>query len=96
MLTAPISPFSNTAPGASRLQTPALMLAALLLTGCAYAPGMVISKGGVASTTAQANPYSITTQRAATPAGAAASGSSSNIDAPPPGALLRITPELIR
>ena len=94
MLTAPISPLLNTSPGASRLQTPALMLAALLLTGCAYAPGMGMGAGAPKGATAQANPYSITTQRAATPADAAAGASS--LDAPPPGALLSITPELIR
>ena len=97
MLTAPISPLLNTALVASRLQTPALMLAALLLTGCAYAPGMGMGMGAGApkGTTAQANPYSITTQRAATPADANAAASS-GMDAPPPGALRSITPDLIR
>ena len=41
----------------------------------------------------QANSYSITTQRATTPPGSASGASA---DAPPPGALLSITPELIR
>jgi polysaccharide biosynthesis/export protein len=58
------------------IKTPALALVAILLTGCALAPGMYI---GDTRKNTSSNPF----------AGAAA-------DAPPPGALKSITPELIR
>ncbi|MGH8857620.1 MAG: polysaccharide biosynthesis/export family protein, partial [Polaromonas sp.] len=44
---------------------PALALLAAWLTGCAYAPGLFMGDG-VAGPDPQANPYSITTQRATT------------------------------
>ncbi|MBT9477354.1 MAG: polysaccharide biosynthesis/export family protein [Polaromonas sp.] len=61
---------------------PALMLAALLLSGCAAAPGMYI-RAAMGSLTG-ASPEKTATEGAA------------SADAPPPGALLTITPELIR
>jgi len=93
------------------LQWPVLALAASLLTGCAFAPGLNIG-AALGTTDQQANPASgatdqqanacsittsITTRRAAAP-GTAPSGScaASATVAPPPGALLSITPELIR
>lgn len=65
-------------------------LVAAWLTGCAFAPGLSM-RDGVAGPDPQANPSSITTQRATPLPGAGA-----DADAPPPGALLSITPELIR
>lgn len=72
----------NTPAGASRLKIPALMLAALLLSGCAAAPGMYI-RAAMGNLTGAA-PEKTGTE------------SDANADAPPPGALLTITPELIR
>lgn len=82
MSNAPSLPLLNTPSGASRLKMPALMLAAILLSGCAAAPGMYI-RAAMGSLTG------------ASPDKTAAEGTSS-ADAPPPGALLTITPELIR
>lgn len=77
MSTAPTLPLLNTPRGASRLKMPALMLAALMLSGCAAAPGMYIG-GAVGSQST------------------VAADGSDGADAPPAGALLSITPELIR
>lgn len=71
---------------------PVLALALVWLSGCAYAPGMSMGTG-MAAKDRQANPYSITAQRTTSEPGAPAG---SGVDAPPPGALLSITPELIR
>jgi len=92
MLTVPLIYLFHTA-RASRLQAPTLALTTLLLTGCAFAPGFSMGNLAGNGSSAQTNPYSITSQRAASPAGAA---TGDNLDAPPPGALLTITPELIR
>lgn len=73
-----------------RCSAPAVVAA--WLTGCAFAPGLYMGDGA-RSPDPQTNAYSITTQRAATPPGSAPGASA---DAPPPGALLSITPELIR
>lgn len=70
-----------------------MALTTLLLTGCAFAPGFSMGNLAGNGSSAQTNPYSITSQRTASPAGAA---TGDNLDAPPPGALLSITPELIR
>ncbi len=67
-----------------RLLSP--LLASLVLSACAYAPGMYVGKTGVLSDT-PSNPWSITQARSSTAATA---------DAPPPGSLITITPELIR
>jgi len=66
-------------------------LAAAVLGGCAYAPGMYVGQATPGADTS-VNPYSITTARgsAAVPGGVAAA------DAPPPGSLTPITPDLIR
>ena len=69
------------------------VLVAAWLSGCAYAPGLSMGDG-MAGPDPQANPYSITTQRATGTAGVPGAGA--GVDAPPPGALLSITPELIR
>lgn len=81
MSTAPSLPLLNTPRGASRLKMPALMLAALMLSGCAAAPGMYIRA-------AMGNLTGATADKTATEGDA-------NADAPPPGALFTITPELI-
>src|SRR5476651_1936865 len=70
---------SRTASALALIKTPALALVAILLTGCALAPGMHF-------TDAQRNTGFFS--RFAAPAPAE--------DAPPPGALISITPELIR
>ena len=65
------------------------------LGGCALAPGLSIGKN-VQTAGSSTNPYSITTKRAEEPAGTRAPGGMPVSDpAPPPGALLAITPELI-
>ena len=68
------------------------LLATTLLGGCAYAPGLSIGRS-VTSPDAQANPWSITTQRASLVPGSQAS---TGLDAPPPGAVTTITPDLVR
>ncbi len=75
---------------------PVMALAALWLGGCAYAPGLSMGNSQAIEGT-QANPYSITAQRA-TPAPSTLAGTQAgaSADAPPPGALLSITPDLIR
>ena len=65
------------------------LLATTLLGGCAYAPGLSIGRS-VSSPDAQANPWSITTQRSSPVPGGA------GLDAPPPGAVTAITPDLVR
>jgi polysaccharide export outer membrane protein len=82
MSTAPSLPLLNTPRVASRLKMPALMLAALMLSGCAAAPGMYIRAAMGSLTGASADKT--------------ASKGDANADAPPPGALLTITPDLIR
>jgi len=68
-----------------------LALSAGWLSGCAFSPGLSISKG-LQIAEKSANPYSVTTKREATgPDGKIALGQT-----PPPGALLSITSELIR
>ena len=61
------------------------------LAGCTFAPGLSMGDG-LAGADQKATRYSITTQRGTT--SSPAEGASA--DAPPPGALLSITPELIR
>ncbi|MDD2845987.1 MAG: polysaccharide biosynthesis/export family protein [Rhodoferax sp.] len=61
------------------------LLASLILSACAYAPGMYVGKAGLA-TDGPANPWSITQARASADAP----------DAPPPGSLISINPELLR
>jgi len=61
------------------------LLASLVLSACAYAPGMYVGKTGAGTDTAS-NPWSITQARS----------SAAAPDAPPPGSLISITPELIR
>ena len=61
------------------------LLASLILSACAYAPGMYVGKAGLA-TDGPANPWSITQARASADAP----------DAPPPGSLIAINPELLR
>ena len=61
------------------------LLASLCLSACAYAPGMYVGKAGF-DTDGDRNPWSITQARA----NAAAP------DAPPPGSLIAINPELLR
>jgi polysaccharide export outer membrane protein len=68
------------------------LLATALLGGCAYAPGLSIGRS-VTAPDAQANPWSITTQRASTVPG---SPSGAGVDAPPPGSITAITPDLVR
>ena len=69
----------------------AVALVTVLLGGCAYAPGLSMGSG-IKQANPQANPYSITTQR-----DSGASDTASNIEGEPPaGALLTITPQLIR
>ncbi|MDI1243976.1 MAG: polysaccharide biosynthesis/export family protein [Rhodoferax sp.] len=61
------------------------LLASLVLSACAYAPGMYVGKTDVFQDPAS-NPWSITQARSSTSAP----------DAPPAGSLISITPELIR
>jgi polysaccharide export outer membrane protein len=61
------------------------LLVSVLLSACAYAPGMYVGKSGTNQDNAS-NPWSITQAR--TDAGAP--------DTPPPGSLITISPELIR
>ena len=61
------------------------------LSGCAFSPGLSISKG-LQVAEKSANPYSVTTKRDAT----GPDGKVALSQTPPPGALLRITSELIR
>lgn len=62
------------------------LLASLVLSACAYAPGMYVGKAGFAND-GPANPWSITQARGSATAAT---------DAPPPGSLITITPELLR
>jgi polysaccharide export outer membrane protein len=68
------------------------LLATALLGGCAYAPGLSIGRS-VTLPDDQTNPWSITTQRS-TPAPGSPAGAA--LDAPPPGAVTAITPDLVR
>jgi polysaccharide export outer membrane protein len=72
---------------------PALALSAAWLSGCAFAPGLSVGKGLQASESS-GNPYSITTKRA--PTVPHAPGLGGKAEPLPPGALLSISPELIR
>ena len=84
------------------------LLASLVLSACAYAPGMYVgktgaSKDGTTSTWSTWSPWSITQARSSTPAAttgtksaAGAAGAAAAPDAPPPGSLISITPELLR
>lgn len=74
---------------------PALALSAVWLSGCAYAPGLSIGKG-LQATEAQGNPYSITTKRASVPSAPSSGELAVSGEPAPSGALLSITPELIR
>jgi polysaccharide export outer membrane protein len=66
------------------------------LGGCAFAPGLSIGKG-IKAAESTANPYSITTKRTSASAAAPGLGDpTAAVEAPPPGALMAITPELIR
>jgi len=62
------------------------LLASLVLSACAYAPGMYVGKAGFAND-GPGNPWSITQARGSADAAT---------DAPPPGSLITITPELLR
>ena len=62
------------------------LLASLVLSACAYAPGMYVGKAGSAND-GPGNPWSITQARGSADAAT---------DAPPPGSLITITPELLR
>ena len=65
------------------------------LAGCSFAPGLSIGKGAQV-TESSANPYSITTRRSSNSLGVSkADNAASPGQAPPLGALLVITPELI-
>ena len=71
-------------------------LALLWLGGCAYAPGLSIGRS-IKPPETMANPYSITTKRTATnPDTSGLGGTSAAAQTPAPGALMAITPELIR
>ncbi len=61
------------------------LLASLCLSACAYAPGMYVGKAGF-DTDGDRNPWSITQAR----------GDAAAPDAPPPGSLIAINPELLR
>jgi len=77
------------------VRLPVAALAVVWVSGCALAPGLSISKGMRSSETS-ANPYSISTKRVLPPAGTTSTVTAPTAEqAPPPGALLRITPELI-
>lgn len=66
------------------------------LGGCALAPGLSIGKS-IKTAESTANPYSITTRRTTeSPATPGLGGQAATGQAPPPGALMAITPELIR
>lgn len=74
---------------------PAMAVAIAWLSGCALAPGLSIGRGAQVAESST-NPYSITTKRA--PGSPATPGTASVADAvqaPPPGAVQAITPELI-
>lgn len=74
------------------LQRSALVVvAAATLGGCAYAPGLSMGQG-LQRAKPSANPYSISTQRAASSSDASGSVN----QAPPAGAVVSITPDLIR
>jgi len=67
-------------------------LGVVVLSGCAYAPGMYMSKApATTEVKANSNPWSITTDR-----GAAGVAADTKSDAPPEGALIQITAELVR
>jgi polysaccharide export outer membrane protein len=74
---------------------PALALSVVWLSGCAYAPGLSIGKG-LQATQEQGNPYSITTKRASVPSAPSGGQLAVSGEPAPSGALLSITPELIR
>ena len=79
----------------SHARWPVAALVLAWLGGCALAPGLSIGKS-VQTATSSTNPYSISTRRTEEPAGIRAPGGSTVANpAPPPGALLTITPELI-
>ena len=81
----------------SHARWPVAVFAVVWLSGCALAPGLSIGKN-VQATSSSTNPYSITTKRTEEPAGTRVSGGtpvSAVNSAPPPGALLAITPDLI-
>jgi len=67
-------------------------LGVVVLSGCAYAPGMYMSKApATTEVKANSNPWSITTDR-----GVSEVASDARSDAPPEGALIPITAELVR
>ena len=71
-------------------------LASLCLSACAYAPGMYIGTTA-AGADSPANPWSITQARGdAAPPATQTRGNTAAPDAPPPGSLIAITPELLR
>lgn len=70
-----------------------LLVCAALLAGCAFAPGMYIGRGSTDRAEAT-NPFSITTARRGSEAAAPAPGTAAS-DAPA-GALIPITPELVK
>ena len=91
----PTSLKSKPAPWHSHVRWPVAALALAWLGGCALAPGLSVGKG-LKTSESSANPYSITTQRAPSASGAPMVGSKvPSAQAPPPGAVLAITPELI-
>ncbi len=74
---------------------PALALSAVWLSGCSFAPGLSIGKG-LQATESSGNPYSITTKRTSEPSATLGGQAVVGQPVPPTGALLSITPELIR
>ena len=74
---------------------PALALSVVCLSGCSFAPGLTVGKG-LQATESSANPYSITTKRTLAPSSALAALGTASSESVPSGALLSITPELIR
>lgn len=67
------------------------LCASLVLSACAYAPGMHVGNALPASNGPSSNPWSITQAR-----GASANATVTSEAAPPPGGLITITPALIR
>ncbi len=88
--------FMKTMPTMSLRALPPL-LASLLLSACAYAPGMYVGKSGLGAEGAS-NPWSITQARSATASASANSAAKESpaTDPPPPGSLIVITLELLR
>lgn len=74
---------------------PALVLSAVWLSGCSYAPGLSIGKG-LQTAEPSGNPYSITTKRTSAPSATRVGELAVSGEPAPSGALLSITSDLIR